>query len=67
LADVEATAQLEIRASWTPIADPVTGAPLDLAPHAEAWAELLCTASGLPPVPEGVAPLPNRRGQRGRG
>ena len=34
--------------------------------HVEAWGELLCTAAGLPPVPEGVAPLPSRRGQRGR-
>ena len=41
--------------------------PLDLGPHVEAWGELLCTASGLPPVPEGVAPMPSRRGQRGRG
>src|SRR5512139_651857 len=58
MSDEEATAQLEIRASWTP-----TG---DIADHVEAWGELLCTASGLPPVPEGVAPLPSRRGQRGR-
>jgi hypothetical protein len=54
----EPTAQLEIRASWTPVGD--------IADHVEAWGELLCTASGLPPVPEGVAPLPSRRGQRGR-
>jgi len=52
-----ASAQLEIRASWTPLGD--------IADHVEAWGELLCTASGLPPVPEGVAPLPSRRGQRG--
>ncbi|HET7533627.1 MAG TPA: DUF3000 domain-containing protein [Nocardioidaceae bacterium] len=58
MADEEATAQLEIRASWTPLGD--------IADHVEAWGELLCTASGLPPVPEGVAPLPSRRGQRGR-
>ncbi len=58
MADEEATAQLEIRASWTPLGD--------VADHVEAWGELLCTASGLPPVPEGVAPLPSRRGQRGR-
>ena len=43
------------------------GGLLDLEPHVEAWGELLCTASGLPPVPDGVAPLPSRRGQRGRG
>jgi hypothetical protein len=58
MAEEEATAQLEIRASWTPIGD--------IADHVEAWGELMCTASGLPPVPEGVAPLPSRRGQRGR-
>jgi hypothetical protein len=52
-----AAAQIEIRASWTP-AD-------DIAAHVEAWGELLCTAAGLPPVPEGVATMPSRRGQRG--
>ncbi len=50
------TAQLEIRASWSPIGD--------LTAHIEAWGELLCTAVGLPPVPEGVATMPSRRGQR---
>jgi hypothetical protein len=58
-----ATAQLEIRASWTPIGEP----ELHIGAHVEAWAEVMCTAAGLPPVPEGVATLPNRRGQRGRG
>ena len=57
------TAQIEIRASWTP----VTGVDgLDITPHIEAWGELLCTASGLAPVPEGVTLMPSRRGQRGR-
>ncbi|WP_426242028.1 DUF3000 domain-containing protein [Nocardioides sp. LHG3406-4] len=67
MADEEGTAQVEIRASWTPVAPeaPLTGPP-DLTPHVEAWGELLCTAVGLPPVPEGVATMPNRRGQRGR-
>ena len=67
MSDEGASAQLEIRASWTPVCDPLADDPLDLGPHVEAWGELLCTASGLPPVPEGVAPLPSRRGQRGRG
>ena len=62
MADEDASAQLEIRASWTP----GSRATLDR-PHVEAWGELLCTAAGLPPVPEGVAPMPSRRGQRGRG
>ncbi len=66
MAGEEPSAQLEIRASWTPVS-PDGDAPLDLGPHVEAWGELLCTASGLPPVPEGVAPMPSRRGQRGRG
>ena len=52
-----ATAQIEIRASWTPVGE--------LTAHVEAWGELLCTAAGLPPVPEGVATIPSRRGQRG--
>ena len=52
------TAQLELRASWTPIG-------LDIGPHVEAWGELLCTAAGLEPVPEGVTAIPSRRGQRG--
>jgi hypothetical protein len=57
MATEPATAQIEIRASWTPIGDVTC--------HAEAWGELLCTAAGLPPVPEGVATMPSRRGQRG--
>ncbi len=67
MAGEDPSAQLEIRASWTPVTAPGSDEPMDLAPHVEAWGELLCTASGLPPVPEGVAPLPSRRGQRGRG
>ncbi len=59
MADEPATAQLEIRASWTPEGD--------LTAHVEAWGELLCAAVGLPPVPEGVVTMPSRRGQRGSG
>ncbi|MCD4536288.1 DUF3000 domain-containing protein [Nocardioides sp. cx-169] len=65
MSDEEGAAQLEIRASWTPLARP--GAGLDVGPHVEAWGELLCTAVGLPPVPEGVTVMPGRRGQRGTG
>ncbi len=66
MAEEGGTAQIEIRASWTPLV-PDDLAPLDLAPHVEAWGELLCTAAGLPPVPEGVTVMPSRRGQRGSG
>jgi hypothetical protein len=57
----EGTAQIEIRASWTPLLEP----DADASAHLEAWAELLCTAAGLPPVPEGVTMMPRRDGRRG--
>ncbi|WP_067439157.1 DUF3000 domain-containing protein [Nocardioides jensenii] len=63
MSDEDATAQLEIRASWTPVG-PDNG-DLDVSAHVEAWGELLCTAVGLEPVPEGVTAIPSRRGQRG--
>ncbi|MBC7593701.1 MAG: DUF3000 domain-containing protein [Kineosporiaceae bacterium] len=49
-------AQLEVRASWTPISAK--------GPHVAAWSDLLCTLAGLPPLVAGVIPLPNSRGQR---
>jgi hypothetical protein len=69
MSDEGGTAQIEVRASWTPVppSEAPDLAPLDLAPHVEAWGELLCTAVGLPPVPEGVTAMPSRRGQRGTG
>ncbi|MEZ5193618.1 MAG: DUF3000 domain-containing protein [Nocardioides sp.] len=67
MAEDGATAQIEIRASWTPADE--AGATYDVVPdvasHVEAWGELLCTAVGLEPVPDGVATIPSRRGQRG--
>ncbi|WP_370619436.1 DUF3000 domain-containing protein [Mumia sp. Pv 4-285] len=54
-------AQLEIRASWTPL----FGSGDDLARHASAWSELLCNVAGLPPLAPGVLTLP-RRGREGR-
>jgi hypothetical protein len=69
MADEGGTAQIEIRASWTPCPAPdaPTDTSLDIATHVEAWGELLCTAVGLPPVPDGVTAMPSRRGQRGAG
>jgi hypothetical protein len=43
---------LELRVSWTPLD------PADLGDHLHAWAELLCTAAGLPPP--GITVLPGR-------
>jgi len=56
-----AEAEIEIRASWTPIE--VT-APPGLAAHVEAFGELLTTVAGLPPLPPEVAVLPPPRAPR---
>jgi hypothetical protein len=58
MADEAASAEIEVRASWSPLGD--------IGHHVAAWGDLLCTAAGLPPVPVGVVSLPNRRGQRAR-
>lgn len=54
LADRPPSIDLEIRASWTAPGPQVRA-------HLEAWADLLCTIGGLPPLPEGVVALPARR------
>lgn len=53
LADEGDGAQIELRASWSPVGD--------LAPHVEAWGELVCMLAGLPPGSEGIAMLGARR------
>lgn len=50
-------AEIEVRASWTPLLGEVGG----LSPHLAAWAELLCTLAGLPPLAAGVVMMPSRR------
>jgi hypothetical protein len=45
-------AQIELRASWSPLDS-------DLAAHVEGWGELLCMLAGLPPTSE-VPNLPRR-------
>ncbi len=66
MSEEQGTAQIEIRASWTPVHPDGAELAPDTTPHVEAWGELMCTAAGLPPVPDGVAVMPSRRGQRGR-
>lgn len=53
LAGKDDDVELEMRASWTPLSD-------ELGSHLAAWSQLLCTAAGLPPVPQGVTPLAHR-------
>ncbi|MEY3156529.1 MAG: hypothetical protein RLZZ291_687 [Actinomycetota bacterium] len=55
LSPQDESSEIEIRASWTP-ADPKA-----LINHVNAWLELMASAAGLPPVPEGVATLPAKR------
>lgn len=50
-------AQIELRASWSPLST-------DLGDQAEAWGELLCMLAGLPPSSEAVS-LTARRRERG--
>ena len=59
MADRAPTAEIEIRASWT-------AADSRLGPHLEAWAQVLCTVSGLPPAAVGVVPMARPGGRRTR-
>jgi hypothetical protein len=54
LATQEDVAQIELRASWSPLDH-------DLTSHVEAWGELLCMLAGLPPAAEGVSLLSAHR------
>ncbi|WP_104044291.1 DUF3000 domain-containing protein [Arthrobacter sp. ZGTC412] len=54
LAERPGSIDIELRASWTPATSDVTA-------HLEAWSDMVCTFAGLPPLPDGVTPLPNRR------
>jgi hypothetical protein len=57
LIDHPTVAEVEIRASWSPVGD-------ELGPHLVAFGELMCTAAGLPPTPPGVVPMPATRRKR---
>ena len=53
LAERRPEVEVEIRASWSPRGD--------MGAHLAAWSTILCTAAGLPPLPEGVTALGRRR------
>lgn len=53
LAERQGEVEVEIRASWSPAGD--------LGAHLAAWGTVLCTAAGLPPMPDGVTALNRRR------
>ncbi len=58
-------AEIEIRASWTPLVE----SPDDIRTHIQAWCSLLAELSGLQPIPDGVTAInpqakSNRSGPR---
>ncbi|MFG1942855.1 DUF3000 domain-containing protein [Nonomuraea sp. NPDC048826] len=53
-ADDPVTTELELRASWSPAQE-------DLSGHVAAWCDLMCVAAGIPPLPPDVAAMPRRR------
>lgn len=54
LQDRPASRTVELRASWTPADSRIGG-------HLEAWADMVCSFAGLPPLPDGVVALPHVR------
>ena len=52
-------AEIEIRASWTPI----ISEPQELMKHVESWCNLISEVAGLPPVPEGISAISSARRQ----
>jgi hypothetical protein len=57
LAATPEAVDLEIRASWTPT-------DTELGFHLAVWGDLMATAGGLPPLPDGVTSLASRSGPR---
>lgn len=55
LSPQDESSEIEVRASWTPIE------AKDLIKHVTAWLELMASAAGLAPLPEGVTSLTPRR------
>jgi len=50
-------AEIEIRASWTPIISDSS----ELMKHIESWCNLISEVAGLPPLPEGVSAISSAR------
>ena len=57
IADDPPRAEVELRASWTPM----VATAADVIRNLQAWSELLCLTAGLPPLPDGVVPIAPRR------
>ena len=46
-------AEMEIRASWTPLLSVAD----EISSHIQGWSTLLAELGGLPPIPEGITPI----------
>jgi hypothetical protein len=57
IGDEPPRAEIELRASWTPLISQGD----QIQAHLRAWADLLCLTAGLPPLPDGVVPITQRR------
>ncbi len=57
ISDDPPRAEVELRASWTPM----VATAADVIRNLQAWSELLCLTAGLPPLPDGVVPIAPRR------
>jgi hypothetical protein len=53
-------AEIEIRASWSPIIKSTD----EMFSHVNAWCNLLATVAGLPPIPDGVSVITPSRKRR---
>jgi hypothetical protein len=53
-------AEIEIRASWSPIIKSSD----EMLKHISAWCELLATVAGLPPIPDGISVITPARRRR---
>ncbi len=60
LAGDPGNAEVEIRASWTPLLEDGQS----ITAHLAAWQDLLCMTAGLPPIPPGVVALQTKRPRR---
>lgn len=61
MADQPGGAEVEIRASWTPLIGEDDDLEAQARSHVQAWLDLMCTAAGLTPLPDGVVALPRQR------
>jgi hypothetical protein len=46
-------AEIEIRASWTPL----ISSPVEIMKHITGWCNLISEIAALPPIPEGVSAI----------